>query len=224
MTNINILKRSKADHEVNRNCCTENCCTVIPKSCTWTSRTASVEALCVKAYLAGFLDGDGSINAQIIRRPDYRLGFQIRVSITFFQSTKRHWFLLQIQKHHAPGGSLRRKDGISEYSLVGPQLVQRLCESLLPYLKVKRRQAALIIELTKRLKKNQSREDFLTLCEIVDQIGNLNDSKKRTSASDKRTISAIFVQSEWNKLLPVETSERVLALSMHTAQRDISSD
>jgi len=131
-----------------------------------------------KAYIAGFLDGDGCINAQIIRRTDYRLGFQIRVSITFFQSTKRHWFLLQIQKK-IPGGYIRkRKDGISEYSIVGPQLVQRICERLLPHLQLKRRQAALILELIKRLKKNQSREDFLTLCTLVDQIGNLNDSKK----------------------------------------------
>ena len=152
------------------------------------------------AYIAGFLDGNGCLNAHIIRRPDYRLGFQIRVSITFYQSTKRHWFLLQIQKN-LPGGSVRiRKDGISEYSIVGPILVQRICEFLLPYLQLKRRQAALIIELTKRLKRNQSPEDFLTLCDLVDQIGDLNDSKKCTR-------SAIFVQSEWKKLLPVETSE-----------------
>jgi len=36
------------------------------------------------AYLAGFLDGDGCLNEQIIRRPEYRLGFQIRVSTVFF--------------------------------------------------------------------------------------------------------------------------------------------
>jgi len=43
-----------------------------------------------KSYIAGFLDGDGCVNAQIVRREDYRLRFQIRVSITFFQKTKRH--------------------------------------------------------------------------------------------------------------------------------------
>lgn len=154
---------------------------------------------CLFAYIAGFLDGDGCINAQIIRRIDYRLGFQIRVSITFFQSTKRHWFLLKIQQN-LPGGSIRkRKDGISEYTIVGPQLVQRVCEQLRPYLQLKQRQANLIIEITKRLKKNQSRADFLTLCHFVDQIGELNDSKKRIK-------SATFVQSEWDKLFPVETS------------------
>eukprot|EP01047_Picozoa_sp_COSAG01_P000436 COSAG01_NODE_8_length_44037_cov_102.614593_10_plen_59_part_00 len=43
-----------------------------------------------KAYIAGFLDGDGSINAQIVQRKDYVLKFQIRVSVTFFQKTTRH--------------------------------------------------------------------------------------------------------------------------------------
>ena len=160
------------------------------------------EAAALRAYIAGFLDGDGCINAQILRRTDYRLGFQIRVSITFFQSTKRHWFLLTLQKK-LPGGSLRkRKDGISEYSIVGPNLVQRVCEALLPYLQIKRRQAVLILEITKRLKKNQSQEDFLTLCHLVDQVGELNDFKKRTR-------SAALVKSEWQKLFPVETSEIV---------------
>jgi hypothetical protein len=42
------------------------------------------------SYIAGFLDGDGSIYAQIIRRPDYRLRFQLRVSISFYQKTNRH--------------------------------------------------------------------------------------------------------------------------------------
>jgi intein-encoded DNA endonuclease-like protein len=42
------------------------------------------------SYIAGFLDGDGSIYAQIIKRSDYRLGFQIRVSITFYQKTTQH--------------------------------------------------------------------------------------------------------------------------------------
>ena len=42
------------------------------------------------SYIAGFLDGDGSIFAQMVKRDDYKLGFQIRVSISFFQKTTRH--------------------------------------------------------------------------------------------------------------------------------------
>jgi hypothetical protein len=36
------------------------------------------------AYIAGFLDGDGSIFFQIIPRKDYKLKFQIRSSIAFY--------------------------------------------------------------------------------------------------------------------------------------------
>ena len=36
----------------------------------------------IELSIAGFLDGDGSIYAQIVKRYDYRLKFQIRVSIT----------------------------------------------------------------------------------------------------------------------------------------------
>jgi len=37
------------------------------------------------AYIAGFLDGDGSIFFQIVKRKDYRIGFQIRSTIAFYQ-------------------------------------------------------------------------------------------------------------------------------------------
>ena len=60
-----------------------------------TSNTMKMETIVglrepVKAYYAGFLDGDGSILAQLVRRQDYVYKFGIRVSIVFYQTTKRH--------------------------------------------------------------------------------------------------------------------------------------
>jgi len=43
-----------------------------------------------KAYIAGFLDGDGSIISQIVKSKDYRFGFYIRLSITFIQKTDKN--------------------------------------------------------------------------------------------------------------------------------------
>jgi intein-encoded DNA endonuclease-like protein len=40
------------------------------------------------AYIAGFLDGDGSIFFQIVPRKDYKRKFQIRSSIAFYQKTR----------------------------------------------------------------------------------------------------------------------------------------
>lgn len=44
-------------------------------------------------YLAGFLDGDGSILAQIIYRKDYVNSFGIRLSVNFHQDKRKGWFL-----------------------------------------------------------------------------------------------------------------------------------
>jgi hypothetical protein len=41
------------------------------------------------AYLAGFIDGDGCINGQIIKSKDYKRKFKLQVSIVFFQKISR---------------------------------------------------------------------------------------------------------------------------------------
>ncbi len=131
------------------------------------------------AYIAGFVDGDGCINAQIVRRPDYVLGFQIRLSITLFQKTARHWFLLHMQKQIGYGTVRKRPDGVSEYALVGATSVKNLLGVLLPFLRLKKRQALLVLEVIDTLSKSQDPQAFLKLCEMVDTIADLNDSKKR---------------------------------------------
>lgn len=131
------------------------------------------------AYIAGFIDGDGSINCQIIRRQDYKLQFQIRVSLTVFQKTTRHWVILWFAKKIGLGNVRKRPDGMSEYSLVGHS-VKNLLIALLPFLKVKRKQALLVIDIINNLSKNQDLQSFVKLCEQVDRMAILNDSKKRT--------------------------------------------
>jgi len=39
------------------------------------------------AYIAGFLDGDGSLMTQIVKNESYKYGYSIRISIVFFQKT-----------------------------------------------------------------------------------------------------------------------------------------
>jgi hypothetical protein len=41
-----------------------------------------------RAYLAGFLDGDGSIYAQLKPNKTYKFGYQIAMYIVLFQSQK----------------------------------------------------------------------------------------------------------------------------------------
>jgi intein-encoded DNA endonuclease-like protein len=51
------------------------------------------------AYIAGFLDGDGSIFFQIVPRKDYRQKFQIRSSIAFYQKTDNVEILDWLKKY-----------------------------------------------------------------------------------------------------------------------------
>lgn len=153
-----------------------------------------------KASIAGFLDADGCVNAQIVQRAEYRLKFQIRASITFFQSTKRHWFLLQLHEKLKRGCLRKRNDGMSELSIVGSASVSTLLTDLIPYLKLKKKQAELVLQIVQKLSRKQDKHDFLMLCKLADQVG--LDSKRRRH---RRTITSALVRE--TLLFPVETSD-----------------
>nr|QJE70576.1 hypothetical protein [Stigeoclonium sp. HB201635] len=144
-----------------------------------------------KSYIGGFLDGDGSVNAQIVRRKDYVLKFQIRVSVTFFQSTKRKWFLILLKKKLNMGTIRNKPNGVTELAIVGAASVCKLLLALKPHIIIKRRQTNLVLTIIEKLP--QSKRDprvFLTLCAIADKFESLNDSKKREVTSV--TVEKLF--------------------------------
>jgi hypothetical protein len=158
------------------------------------------------SYIAGFLDGDGSIYAQIVKRSDYQLRFQLRVSVSFFQKTTRHWFLIQL-KNQLRYGSLRKNpsSGMSDYTIVGNEAVKHCLEGLLPYLKMKKRQATLLLQIIEQSQKKQEPEAFLTLCQLADQVSRLNDSKvTKTRKITSDTVRSLFLELDFLSV-PVET-------------------
>nr|YP_009519391.1 hypothetical protein [Pseudocodium devriesii]AYC65394.1 hypothetical protein [Pseudocodium devriesii] len=131
------------------------------------------------AYIAGFLDGDGCLLAQLVRRKDYRYGYQVRISIYFYQKTKRHWFLLWLKKKLQYGTLRKRKDGMSEYCIVGTQPVQKILTLLYRKLRIKHKLCKLILAIIEDLKDVQTSEDFIKISTQVDKVAYFNDSKKR---------------------------------------------
>tara|TARA_B110000261_G_C13077509_1_gene354632 strand:- start:1770 stop:2240 length:471 start_codon:yes stop_codon:yes gene_type:complete len=144
-----------------------------------------------KYYIAGFLDGDGCINAQIVKRPDYKLKFQIRVYISFYQKTKHHWFLLWLQEKCKYGLIRKRNDGMSEYTITGIDSVYNILKELEPMVRIKKPQLKLVLQIIKELPKAKDPQTFLTLCESVDRFEQLNYSKKREIKSE--TVRSILV-------------------------------
>ena len=134
----------------------------------------------ILAYIAGFLDGDGSIFFQIIPRKDYKQKFQIRTSIGFYQKKEYAEILDWLKNYFGVGYIRHRKTGISDYTIVESKEVKRILLLLQPYVRLKKKQVELGLEILSKLENKKSEEDFLEICKLVDKFKELNYSKKRT--------------------------------------------
>ena len=161
-------------------------------------------------YIAGFLDGNGSILAQIVERKDYLFHYQIRFTISFVQQTSRRHFLIQLKKDLGKGTLRDRNDGISELAIVGWQSVAPLLEQLQSLLRIKVKQANLVLKIIEQLPlTKKSPQKFLELCYLVDQVAALNDSKGHTVTAE--VVEKHFKDLELieGKKVPVETFSKV---------------
>ena len=134
------------------------------------------------AYIAGFLDGDGSIFFQIVPRKDYKQKFQIRTSIAFYQKKEYVEILEWLKDYFGVGYIRHRKTGMSDYTVVESKEVQKILKLLQPYVKLKKKQVELGLEILKKLEDKKSYEEFLEICKLVDKFKDLNYSKKRIIA------------------------------------------
>ena len=132
------------------------------------------------AYIAGFLDGDGSIFFQIIPRKDYKQKFQIRCSIAFYQKKENAEILVWLKNLFGAGYIRHRKTGMSDYTVVEPTEVEKILTLLQTYVKLKRKHIDLGLRILQQLKHMRSNKDFIEVCKLVDEFGKINYSKKRT--------------------------------------------
>lgn len=137
----------------------------------------------LRAYIAGFLDGDGSIHVRLKPNKTYRFRFQIAPSIVFYQAKKEKHYLEWMQKTLQRGYLRERNDGIIEYIIGDRESMLWLIKELLPYLKLKQKQAQLMKEILVLQKKVEDGKDFLHLSQRIDEFQELNYSKKRTQNS-----------------------------------------
>jgi len=138
-----------------------------------------------KSYLAGFLDGDGSIYVRMKPNHTYRYNFQVIAYIAFFQSSKsRDAFCILCDKIGC--GKLRtRKDGILEYVISRQDAVYAFLNAIEPYLILKRDQAKLMRKILSQKSRVKNEKDFKNLMTLIDSFRELNYSKNRK----KRTLT-----------------------------------
>lgn len=152
-----------------------------------------------KAYIAGFLDGDGSIMVQIVRDNTRKFKFYIRVSIGFYQNTKHHWFVLWLQEAFSSHGYItKRATGMSEFTIVAKGSVLAALTELYPYLKIKKPLCKLALEILNETELVKTEADFLKVCRKVDKVAEHTYSKTRKITT--QTVCDVLK-------LPVETSD-----------------
>ena len=137
------------------------------------------------AYLAGFLDGDGSIHFQLVRQKEYRFGFYIRASVSLSQRTPARAGLEHLQAVIG-GGYLRdRGTGMSDLVVTSRPLLLEILTSVEPYVVFKRDHVRRALWLLPQIHTRMSAEEFLLVADEVDAFATLNCSKtKRITARD----------------------------------------
>jgi hypothetical protein len=138
------------------------------------------------AYIAGFLDGDGSLMLQLKRRSDTKLRWRFVCTICLYQDTRHEEPLLWMQQTLGVGYISRRNDGITELRINGLQQTRNIISELLPYLRFKRRQAVVILRAAELLSSTKparlTKEHLTTLVDymLVVQSENYVTKKKKT--------------------------------------------
>ena len=137
------------------------------------------------SYIAGFLDGDGSIHFQLVRQKEYRFGFYIRASAVFSQSTSARAKLEKLFPMVGSGYLRDRGTGMSDLVITSRPVLLNLLAAVEPYVIFKEEHVRRALNLIPRIAGIRDGEEFLRLAREVDSFSTLNYSNsKRISAAD----------------------------------------
>lgn len=102
--------------------------------------TVGSRSKCEIAYIAGFLDGDGSIMLQIKKRKDTTRGFRFMATVCLYQDTRHEAPLHWMREVLGIGYVCHRNDGISELRINGFGRVRDILLLLQPFIRFKQLQ------------------------------------------------------------------------------------
>lgn len=146
------------------------------------------------AYIAGFLDGDGSIMLQIKRRKESPRGFRVMATICLYQDTRHEKPLTWMRQKFGIGYISHRRDGITELRVNGYRQVRDILDLLLPYIRFKKVQAhairrACVLLLKRNMQKATVRDrEILCKCLQTIQENNYATHRKRSIAELRSAV------------------------------------
>lgn len=126
-----------------------------------------------KAYIAGFLDGDGSLMLQVKKRSDTKRGYRFMATICFYQDSRHDEDLYWIREVLGKGYVSKRNDAITELRINGFIAVAEVLQELQPFIRFKKLQAEALItachvlQTNIRLLSNQQLQVVLKMILII---------------------------------------------------------
>jgi len=144
-----------------------------------------------KAYIAGFLDGDGSIMLQLKPRKLVSYGFRVKTTLCFYQDTRHKRGLSWIRDRLGIGYLSQRKDGITELRIEGHKTVKSVLNELSPFIIFKKKQVEIILKAISIMEKNPNPKEFLKVCKLSDNISTIN------YATVRKKYNYIFVRERF---------------------------
>ena len=99
-----------------------------------------------RAYIAGFLDGDGSLMLQLKKRSDSKRAIRFMATICFYQDTRHEKALYWIKEVLGIGYISKRNDGMTELRINGYKQIRDILKSLLPYIRFKKLQTRALLK------------------------------------------------------------------------------
>ncbi len=144
-----------------------------------------------RAYLAGLIDGDGSLMLQLKPRTDVRHLFRVTVSVSIYQDTKYKHILEQVKEWIGFGSICDFKNGMSEFRIEGFERASSFLKEIEQYVLLKSEQVSIVLQAAHIvLDKENSIENFLTVCELADKVSGCN-YKSRRKHSLKSVVAAL---------------------------------
>jgi len=135
------------------------------------------------AYIAGFLDGDGSLMLQIKKRKDGKKRWRFMSTICFYQDSRHDKPLKWIKKVLGIGYLSKRNDWMTELRINGFKQVHNILKEINPFLKFKKNQGKAMYSAANILSKGAlNKKQLIKLIDYITDIQNDNYStkKKRT--------------------------------------------
>ena len=136
------------------------------------------------AYIAGFLDGDGSVMLQVKLRADTKRGVRFMATICLYQDTRHEKPLLWMREKLGVGYVSRRNDGMTELRINGFSQVREILSGLQPFIRFKVKQVRALIRACERLEqkpiKALSKQELRQLAGFVFLIRNENYASRST--------------------------------------------